>query len=499
MGISNDATTDSTVQRGLVVENLAAAGSTVTESLIAIDNQDTDETVTNGILIEQSGAGTITNAIQIAETAGTITDGILITGTLANILNSASIDISGAGAITGATGVSSTTGTFSLGIAANGGITFDQTSDTLGSFTAGGTILMATNVLEDIGAAGTDFLAGGGLTLDDILTVNDDLTVALSGNENVEITDGATPTTDTLSIIANGATVTADANALEIDFTTGDGTDVTNSGLQIDLASGGTATTDIINGINITMDAADTSTQRGLVIGDNFDANIYFNDTAAVIQTSGAGTVTIGPSGGDTFTIDSSGSLFSFSDGTNSVTFDVDGNVGLAYAGTARPTKKIVLTPEYAGGSITADGDSNTGTLTSDNMTSTPFRNYYNWANTQGTTQDYDIWIKVLVPSDFAAMAATPTLSIDTYTSDLTNGTVLVTVYDTANSADCTNASFTPTGAINTWEAKTQTTCLDTGTYTAGGVMTINVHLTGAATTGITRVGNISFDYLAKF
>ena len=205
----------------------------------------------------------------------------------------------------------------------------------------------------------------------------------------------------------------------------------------------------------------------------------------------------------DTFEVNSTTHAFSFTDGTNSFTFDVDAETGPVYAGTARPTKRITLTPEYPGASLTGDGTTNTGTMTSDNTTAagTKFRNYYNWANTQGTTQDYDVWISVPIPNDFDAMAATPTLSIDTYTSDLTNGTVLVTVYDSQATpvADCTDVAFTPTGAINTWETKTATTCLDTGTYTAGGVMTINIELTGAITTGITRVSTIYFDYLAKF
>ncbi|MBI2552810.1 hypothetical protein HYW17_05955, partial [Candidatus Uhrbacteria bacterium] len=101
---------DTTTQRILVVANVSDAASVGTlETMMQIDNRDSNETVTNGLLIEQTGAGTMTNAIQIAETAGTITDGILITGTLGNILNSASIDITGAGAITGATGVTTTT------------------------------------------------------------------------------------------------------------------------------------------------------------------------------------------------------------------------------------------------------------------------------------------------------------------------------------------------------------------------------------------------------
>ncbi|QQR78619.1 MAG: hypothetical protein IPJ68_06140 [Candidatus Moraniibacteriota bacterium] len=289
-----------------VVENQDTAG----VSAERVFNSIASGTLTNGLLIEQAGAGTMTNAIQIAETAGTITDGILITGTLGNILNSPSLDITGAGAITGATGITSatgditatagnivlnsttrisnagvgtfitgtvigsqtfttnniadsgaltiasaaasaltlnsgTTGTIDIGtdasaetinigntgaavktiaignnsqantitigdasatsvsitdnnwsistagagaftslsstgaIAANGGITFDNTSDTVGSFTSSGTILMNSNILQDIGNTGTDFIAStGALTLAGVLTANGGITLA---------------------------------------------------------------------------------------------------------------------------------------------------------------------------------------------------------------------------------------------------------------------------------------------------------------------------------
>ncbi|MBI2008846.1 hypothetical protein HYS84_00355 [Candidatus Saccharibacteria bacterium] len=184
-------------------------------------------------------------------------------------------------------------------------------------------------------------------------------------------------------------------------------------------------------------------------------------------------------------------------DGTNYAQFDGTTHE-LTLNGNARHTRRMILSPEYAGATMTADGASNTGTMTSDNMTSTPFRNFYKWLNTQGTAQDYDIWVRIPLPSDFAAMAATPTLSLDTYTSDTTNGTVLVTVYDTNNSADCTSASFTPT-ATTTWQSKTATTCLDTGTYAANGTITIDIKITGAATTGDTRISSLYFDYLSKW
>ncbi len=157
--------------------------------------------------------------------------------------------------------------------------TFDASVGTDPTLTFGDSLITVSNGLT---VTGTTILNG-------LTTVNDDFTVALTGNENVEITDGATPTTDTLSIVANGATVTADANGIEIDFTTGDGTDVTNSGLQIDLASGGTAATDIINAINLSMDAADASSQRGVNFSDNnydIDINATTDLTLGIGNTS---------------------------------------------------------------------------------------------------------------------------------------------------------------------------------------------------------------------
>jgi hypothetical protein len=57
----------------LTIENADTAG----VSAQRIFNSIASGTLTNGLLIEQTGAGTMTNGIQIAETAGTITDGNL--------------------------------------------------------------------------------------------------------------------------------------------------------------------------------------------------------------------------------------------------------------------------------------------------------------------------------------------------------------------------------------------------------------------------------------
>ncbi len=172
----------------VTINNLDASGT----NALQIDNS---TTLTNALFIEQSAAGTLTNALQVAAAAGTITNGLLIadgagaitngiqlTGTFTTtILDTPSLDISGAGAITGATGVSTTTVTASSTIAANGGITFDASTDTVGAFTAAGTIDMNANILTNIGNTGTDFVAStGALTLAGVLTANGGITLASS-------------------------------------------------------------------------------------------------------------------------------------------------------------------------------------------------------------------------------------------------------------------------------------------------------------------------------
>ncbi|MFA9263205.1 MAG: hypothetical protein ACEQSB_07800, partial [Undibacterium sp.] len=199
------------VLRGLVVSQADTATTGVYDSIAYFENLKNPETTTNGLLIVNNAAtGTLSNGLHITNTAGTLTSAITIDGTAPGsfILDTGSIDISGAGAITGATGVSTTTlsasgqitstvstgtapliiasttnvanlnasslngatfaapgaigsGTPSTGafttlsasgaIAANGGITFDNSTDTLGAFTAAGTIDLNTNILTNIG------------------------------------------------------------------------------------------------------------------------------------------------------------------------------------------------------------------------------------------------------------------------------------------------------------------------------------------------------------
>ncbi|MGB4965759.1 MAG: hypothetical protein WBO77_01470, partial [Microgenomates group bacterium] len=118
------------------------------------------------------------------------------------------------------------TGTSAL----NGGITFDSSTDTISAFTAGGTIDLATNLITNIGNAGTDFIAGGGLTLAGAFTANS--TAALNG---------ATTLGD-----ASSDTVTSNAGAWS--FTNATTVDLADSSRQALNFEGGLLALDTLNG-----------------------------------------------------------------------------------------------------------------------------------------------------------------------------------------------------------------------------------------------------------
>jgi hypothetical protein len=198
--------------------------------------------------------------------------------------------------------------------------------------------------------------------------------------------------------------------------------------------------------------------------------------SASTLVIDAAGTITLG-SGGNTFTISET--------------------TGPAYAGTARPTKRIALAPEFAGASLTADGTNNTGVMTSDNdKTASSYRNYYNWTTTQGSAQDYDIWIKVPLPADFDAMDSANALVVETWSDSLANTTAAIDVYDTTNTSDCTGVNIETT-TVSTWEDATPTSCTS-GTYAANGIMTLQVKL-GSVSSANIRVGRVYLIYKAKF
>lgn len=102
---------------------------------------------------------------------------------------------------------------------------------------------------------------------------------------------------------------------------------------------------------------------------------------------------------GGTLTLGNKGNI-RFNNGTNQIEFSKDG--GLTWIKVGDAISKIVLSAEYAGAVLTADGSNNIGSMTSDNTgTTSNSMNYYDWNSGELTLNDYDIRVRITLPSNF--------------------------------------------------------------------------------------------------
>ncbi len=287
-------------------------GEVVTPTSFTLENQDTaatsvqrilnsiaSGTATNGLLIEQTGAGTLTNGIQIAETAGTITDGILITGTLGNILNSGSIDITGAGAITGATGYTQGSGTMSVTSANTTQVTtasalaLNANSLTSGTGLYAASSTLTSGKLVDLQVSGT--AAAASQTALNILTAGANATNAITtygaqiSNTHTNATSG---TNIALYLNASGAT-TANYGLIVNAGSVGIGTTTPTSSLHVVKADNGTDDILKVLANNLTQGIG-ISYNTITAIGSNTDQNIIITPKGAGDIITTAGTLGVG-------------------------------------------------------------------------------------------------------------------------------------------------------------------------------------------------------------
>ena len=383
-----------------------------------------------------------------------------------------------------------------------------------------------TNAADfEIRAGGTAFVTfdQAGLT-----TFSDDVDMTFGTGENLLISNASVaPTEDMVSITTDTGTASPNIDGLSVNWIQGESSG-TNAAIRASITGSGTAgetaiglqvvTSGIadgtLNGISISTITGGGGSEVALNIGNGWDTGISLGTglttgisvgSGGITVTAGGLTITAGAlavnsdsiTSDDALTIDANDSVV-LGGGGNTFTFDESS--GPVYAGTARPIKRITLASEYAGAALTGDGSSNNGTMTSDNnLTASSYKNFYNWTATSGSAQDYDIWVRVPLPSDWAAWTSTAALTIEGWSDTLANTTETVTVYDTAGTADCTAVNFEP-GSPSTYADTAPASCTDTGTntYAADGIMTIKISLSSLSSANA-RVGRIYLEYRAKF
>ncbi|MCL5435140.1 MAG: hypothetical protein M1405_02010, partial [Patescibacteria group bacterium] len=232
----------------------------------------------------------------------------------------------------------------------------------------------------------------------------------------------------------------------------------------------------------------------------------YGSNAGLIInQLNNGDLLTASYSGITKFNVSNTGKLV-LGTSTNGLTFDPAS--GPTYNGTAQLVKKITLSPEYAGATLTASGSATTtGTMTADASPSANWRTYYQWSSTQGTMQDYTLALRVTLPNDFSAWATSNAMTIDfdTATTNATQNKLDVLIFNPSdakpttpvlmNTANVSSAGYTWT--TNTYPA----TSFTGGTakwQTAGQTAVIYLHMYSASP-GVIQVGDIVLNYYAKF
>jgi hypothetical protein len=200
-------------------------------------------------------------------------------------------------------------------------------------------------------------------------------------------------------------------------------------------------------------------------------------------------------------------SLFNIDTSTTTVTFGSVSNGLVLTAGTYEPSlngsarhqKSISLSAEYPGAVMTpTSSNGHTGSMTSD-FDVTNFHNYYDWTSTVAGS-DYDIFVRVPIPADFSAWNGVGTVNV---WGTVLGDSVTFAVWDTANASVCASSSLI--SATATWQTVSATTpttpCNYTasGTYTAGGTMTLRIRLTATNANDHVRVAAINLPYLSKW
>ena len=179
------------------------------------------------------------------------------------------------------------------------------------------------------------------------------------------------------------------------------------------------------------------------------------------------------------------------------------------FNGTSRPTEKVVIRPEFPGATISGDGTSNSGTMTSDFCSASGRRNlniavcantgeehnYYSWTTSSGTN-DYDIYTFYTIPSDFDGFINDSTLRA--YGWRTTSGEKVEVSIFQANGTQCGTTNDIVVAASNqTWTPTSfngnETSC----SFAAGDEVLLQVKLTATAT-NYARVGGIYFEYYRK-
>lgn len=156
-------------------------------------------------------------------------------------------------------------------------------------------------------------------------------------------------------------------------------------------------------------------------------------------------------------------------------------------------TVEEFLHPEFPNVAYKADGSSNVGRLWAATGTGT-YPNFYVWTSTLSSLQDYDINLRVTVPSDFIRWKDNPLeIAYRTSTSDASGSHLGIAVFDTAGTAVTLSGSVS--NLVSTSWTTTKIEFTGTPTWTTGSGFLIRFRVRAKSNEQV-HVGSIKIQHV---
>lgn len=273
--------------------------------------------------------------------------------------------------------------------------------------------------------------------------------------------------------------------------------DVVTGGLVFELSQGTSAS------VNLSPSVAQ-------VDSENSTNSIWINKTGTggnllKLQTLGVDSFVVGSDGNLTMTGDievqggsiklGSSGWVRFNESTNALEFTNDGTDWIALGPLFT---SIVLSAEYSGAVLSADGTNNTGNMVSDSDATNNSMNYYEWNSSEVSLNDYDVRVRFTLPSNFGSWSAGGiTFNLATESTNSASNKIDFYVYEESSGSVDGSSETQVSSVAGQWKSTTISGSGLTECVSAGDVCMLVIKMS-SSNDNYVRVGDIEIGYDRK-
>jgi hypothetical protein len=279
-----------------------------------------------------------------------------------------------------------------------------------------------------------------------------------------------------------------------------------NKKLRLDVVTGGLVF-ELSQGNNASVNLSPAVAQ---VDSEDYKNSIWINKTGTggnllKLQTAGTDSFVVNADGDITMSGDievQGGSIklgdsgwIRFNDSTNVLEFTNDGSDWIALGPLA---SSMILSAEYQGAVLSADGSNNTGNMTADSDALNNSMNYYEWNSSEASLNDYDVRIRFTLPSDFDSWSVGGiTFNFATESTSSVSNQLDFYVYEETSASIDGQSEDQVSSVAGTWTSTTVSGSGLTECVSAGDVCMLIVKMS-SSNDNYVRVGDIGIGYNRK-